>query len=339
MEEFGLHLVKFAAVQGTMLPEEEDSISVSTDSASAAMDAAETNQEDENVPAVSRSDAPVGSTMENARQPVYGQGVVVSLLAAAFLLVLSIIAVREQETVTGIPATETTGPIFWGLAVLFTAVVAFGSQFSEISAARAAEAMGHTRAPRAYPTAWVVPVVGMAAATLLVATLHNTAMFIVGPLVALFAVGGSLLARDLLDDATDTTYRAASAVHTLVIYVTAFVGFSAVYINKMSLLAAVPLVAFFALPLIFEALDRSKVSTAQRLGYGALGAYILAMSRVFLNWWQTHGIVGGGVLLVGFYVVTGVLLAKTQRGVVSKRDLVELGVIGSVAMAILIIIR
>lgn len=51
--------------------------------------------------------------MDRARQPVYGQGIVVSLIAAAFLLILAILAVRERESITGTPATETTGPLFW----------------------------------------------------------------------------------------------------------------------------------------------------------------------------------------------------------------------------------
>ena len=70
-----------------------------------------------------RSDLPVGSAMERARQPVYGQGIVVSLVAAAFLLVLAILAVREDETATGVPATETTGPLYWGLAIIFTIAI------------------------------------------------------------------------------------------------------------------------------------------------------------------------------------------------------------------------
>ena len=49
----------------------------------------------------SRSEAPVGASIDRARQPVYGQGIVVSLIAAAFLLILAILAVREHETITG----------------------------------------------------------------------------------------------------------------------------------------------------------------------------------------------------------------------------------------------
>jgi len=122
----------------------------------------------------SRAGAPVGATIDRARQPVYGQGIVVSLIAAAFLLILAILAVRERQTVTGTPATETTGPLFWGLAVLFTVLIAVGAQFSEISAGRSAAALGHPRRKRDYPTAWIIPTAGMFAAILLVATLHST---------------------------------------------------------------------------------------------------------------------------------------------------------------------
>jgi hypothetical protein len=286
-----------------------------------------------------RSDAPVGSTMESARQPIYGQGIVVSLVAAAFLLVLAILAVREQETVTGVPATETTGPLFWGLAILFTVIIAIGAQFSEHSAARTAAALGHAREPRPHPTAWIVPVVGMAGAILLVATLHNTAMFVVGPALAFFSVGGSLLARDLLDDATEQTLRMASAVHTVVIHIVAFYSLTGVYLNKMSLLVAVPLVAIFSFLLILESLERGASRLSQRAGYAALGAYLMALTMVFLDWWLTYGYTGGGVLLVAFYIIAGTLLAQTQRGEIRRREVVEFAIVGVVAMAILVVTK
>jgi Protein of unknown function (DUF5656) len=283
-----------------------------------------------------RSDLPVGSTMESSRQPVYGQGIVVSLISAAFLLVLAILAVREDETVTGTPATETTGPLFWGLAVVFTLLIGVGAQYSEISAARAAEALGHPRKARDYPTAWIIPMVGMAGSILLVATLHNTWMFVVGPALAFFAVGGSLLARDLLDDATEATLRTASTVHTVVIHVVAFFCLSAVYLNKMSLWAAVPLVAVFSFFLIVEALDRGTASMPQRVFYASLGSLLMAMATIFLDWWLTYGWTGGGVLLVCFYVVAGILLTQTQKGFVSRRDILEFLVASIIVLAILI---
>lgn len=287
--------------------------------------------------AINRSDAPVGATIERARQPVYGQGVVVSLIAAAFLLILSILAVRERETVTGTPATETTGPLFWGLAVLFTMLIGVGAQFSEISAGRSAAALGHPRKKRDVPTAWIIPVAGMFAATLLVATLHSTAMFVAGPVIAFFAVGGSLLARDLLDDATDATLRTAATVHTIVIHVVAFLGLSAIYLNKMSLLAAVPLVAVFSFLLILENLERGTAPMPQRVFYAGLGALVMAVVTVFLDWWLTYGWTGGGVLLVAFYLVAGILLLQTQQGIIRRRDLVEYFAVSAIVLAVLIV--
>lgn len=285
----------------------------------------------------SRADAPVGATIDRARQPVYGQGIVVSLIAAAFLLILAILAVRERETITGTPATETTGPLFWGLAVLFTLLIGVGAQFSEISASRSAAALGHPRRKRDYPTAWIIPVAGMFAAILLVATLHSTAMFVAGPVIAFFAVGGSLLARDLLDDATETTLRTAATVHTIVIHIVAFLGLSAIYLNKMSLLAGVPLVIIFSFFLILENLERGSASMPQRAFYAFLGAIVMGVVMVFLDWWLTYGWTGGGVLLVAFYAIAGVLLVQTQHGVVRRRDLVEYLIVSAIVLAVLII--
>lgn len=285
----------------------------------------------------SRAEAPVGASIDRARQPVYGQGIVVSLIAAAFLLILAILAIREQETITGTPATETTGPLFWGLAVLFTMLVGIGAQFSEISAARSAAALGHPRRKRDYPTAWIIPVAGMFAAILLVATLHSTLMFVAGPVLAFFAVGGSLLARDLLDDATEATLRTAATVHTIVIHVVAFLGLSAIYLNKMSLWASVPLVMIFSFFLILENLERGSAPMPQRAFYAFLGSIVMGVVMIFLNWWLTYGWTGGGVLLVAFYAIAGVLLVQTQHGVVRRRDLVEFLIVAAILLAILII--
>jgi hypothetical protein len=177
----------------------------------------------------------------------------------------------------------------------------------------------------------------MFAAILLVATLHSTAMFVAGPVIAFFAVGGSLLARDLLDDATETTLRTAATVHTIVIHVVAFLGLSAIYLNKMSLVAGVPLVAIFSFMLIMENLERGSGRMPQRAFYAFLGAIVMSVVMIYLNWWLTYGWTGGGVLLVAFYAVAGVLLVQTQHGVVRRRDLLEYLAVSAVVLAILII--
>ncbi len=271
-----------------------------------------------------RSGSAPGSSLDVVRQPAYGQGIVVSLIVAAAVFVLAIMAIRDAET-SGIPLTETTGPLFWGLAVLVIAGAGAGAQYSELTAARAAE------------SAWAVPVVATTAAVLLVATHHNRVMLVAGPAVAFFGVAGALLSRDLLDDATEATHRTAATIHALIVHVIGFLAFSGVYLNKMSSWIAAPLVAILSAILILESLERGPATRTQRIGYAALGGMIMAEATVAVNWWPTYGWTGGAVLLVCFYLVSGILLARTQRPTLRRRDLLEYGAVSGTALLILAI--
>jgi hypothetical protein len=283
---------------------------------------------------VNRTAHSPGATMEIVRQPTYGQGIVVSLVVAAALLVLAIMAIRDAEN-TGLPLTETTGPLFWGLAVLVAIGAAIGAQFSEVSAAHAAESLGQRRKPSTVPTAWAVPFVATVAAILLVATHHNTVMLVAGPAIAFFGVAGALLSRDLLDDATEASTRTAATIHTFVIHVVAFLALSGIYLNKMSSWVSAPLVGIVSGILILETLERGQATRVQRIFYAILGGAVMAEATIALNWWPTYGWTGGAVLLVCFYVVAGILLARTQRTEIRTRDLVEFGAVGGSALLIL----
>lgn len=283
---------------------------------------------------VSRGRHAPGSAMEIVRQPTYGQGIVVSLVVAAALLVLAIMAIRDAEN-TGLPLTETTGPLYWILAVMVAVGAAIGAEFSEVSAARAAESLGQPRKPSTLPTAWAVPLVATIAAILLVATHHNTVMLVAGPAIAFFGVAGALLSRDLLDDATDASTRTAATIHTFVIHVVAFLALSGIYLNKMSSWVSAPLVGIISGILILETLERGQATRVQRVFYAILGGAVMAEATIALNWWPTYGWTGGAVLLVCYYVVAGVLLARTQRPALRTRDLVEFGAVGGTALLIL----
>lgn len=272
--------------------------------------------------------------VNNMRPPAYGQGLVVSIGAAVAVLVLAISAVRSGGS-GQIPLLQTTRPLFWGLAVIVLIAVAIGAQLAEVSVARAAASAGRLRPDTSLPTAWTVPSVATAAAILMVATYHSQAMLLVGPVIAFFGVAGSLLSRDLLDDATDGTQRMASAIHTIVIHAVAFFGLSAVYLNKMSLAATVPLVMAMSGLLVLETLERSTAPKPRRILYSVLGASVMGAASVMLNWWQSFGWTGGAVLLLSFYLTAGILLAGTQRTAFRTRHLIEFGAIGAVGIILL----
>jgi peptidoglycan/LPS O-acetylase OafA/YrhL len=160
-------------------------------------------------------------------------------------------------------------------------------------------------------------------------------MLIAGPAIAFFGVAGGLLARDLLDDAYESNNRTASTIHTLIIHLMAFLALSAVYLNKMSGWIAVPIVAVLSGVLILESLDRSGSEPTRSVLYSLLGAGVMGEATLIVNWWPTHGWIGGAALLVCFFATCGILTAQVERQTVGERELIEYGLVSVVGLAIL----
>jgi len=173
----------------------------------------------------------LGIPNADARQPAYGQGVVVSLLTAGAVLLLAIVSIGAGDG-SDPPVFENTDLMFWAIAGATLLLAAGGAQFAERTAAHAAAEVGQPRPATAMATAWAVPLVSAVAAILLIATFHNRTMLVVGPLIAFFGTAGALLSRDLLDETDEQSTRVASVIHTLVVHAIAFLACSAVYLNK-----------------------------------------------------------------------------------------------------------
>lgn len=279
----------------------------------------------------------LGIPNADARQPAYGQGVVVSLLTAGAILLLAIISIGVGDG-SDPPVLERTDSVFWIIAGFTLVLAAGGAQFAERTAARAAQDVGHPRPTTAMATAWAVPLVSTLAAILLVATFHNRTMLVVGPLIAFFGIAGALLSRDLLDEADEQSMRVASVIHTLVVHGIAFLALSAVYLNKLDSWISAPLVGLIGAILILETLERGGIAPPQRVFYALIGGWVLAQVTVALNWWPTYGWTGGAVLLVIFYVAAGLLLVRAQKRTVSTRDLLEFGGVGSLFLLLLAVL-
>jgi hypothetical protein len=276
----------------------------------------------------------LGILSADDRQPAYGQGVVISLLSAAALLLLAIIAIGEGDG-TDPPIFQQTDTLFWVIAGVVLLLSAGGAQYAERTAARAAEEVGHPRPLNAMATAWTVPFVSCFAAIVLVATYHNRWMLLFGPLIAFLGTAGALLSRDLLDEADEQSGRVASTIHTLVVHAVAFLAFSAIYLNKFDTWVAAPLVGLVGGILILETLERAGIAPPPRVFYSILGGWVLAQVMIALNWWPTYGWTGGAVLLAVFYAIAGLMLIRTQRRVVRRRDVLEYGAVAGIALLIL----
>jgi Protein of unknown function (DUF5656) len=271
---------------------------------------------------------------QSASQPGSGLGLVISIAISAIVFVLAIYATGSPTT-NPLPLAQTTNALFWSVAVIAAVAAGVGALFADRSASRADES--HDDRPPRVNTAWIVPVVSTAAAVLLVATFHNTTMIVAGPLIAFLGSAGSLLSRDLLDDADDSAQRTATTIQALVIHSVAFLALSAIYLNKLPTPVTALLAGVVSALLAVEALDRSLVDRARMLTFAILAGAAVAAAVVPLMWWPTHGWTGGAVLFVVFYCAVGTIQTTLERGDLRLRDAIEYGLVPLAAFLVLAI--
>jgi hypothetical protein len=271
---------------------------------------------------------------QTASQPGSGLGLVISIAISAIVFVLAIYATGSPTT-NPLPLAQTTNALFWTVAVVAALAAGAGALFADRSAARADES--HDNGAPRVNTAWIVPVVSTAAAVLLVATFHNTTMIVAGPLIAFLGSAGSLLSRDLLDDADDSAQRTATTIQALVIYSVAFLALSAIYLNKLPTPVTALLAGVISALLAVEALDRSPVDRARMLTLAILAGAAVAATVAPLMWWLTHGWTGGAVLFVAFYCAVGTIQTMLERGDLRLRDAIEYGLVPLAAFLVLAI--
>jgi hypothetical protein len=271
---------------------------------------------------------------QSASQPGSGLGLVISIAISAIVFVLAIYATGSPTT-NPLPLAQTTNALFWGVAVLAAGAAGVGALFADRSASRADES--HDDGTPRINTAWIVPVVSTAAAVLLVATFHNTTMIVAGPLIAFLGSAGSLLSRDLLDDADDSAQRTATTIQALVIHSVAFLALSAIYLNKLPSPTTALLAGTVSALLAVEARDRSLVDRARMLTLAILTGGAVAAAVAPLMWWPTHGWTGGAVLFVVFYCAVGTIQTTLERGDLRLRDAIEYGLVPLAAFLVLAI--
>lgn len=271
---------------------------------------------------------------QSTNQPGSGLGLVISVAIAAVVFALAIYATGSATT-NPLPLAQTTNALYWAVGVAAVVASGIGAVYADRTASRARDraALGLTEVT----TAWIIPVVATATAIVLVATFHNQAMFVVGPLIAFLGNAGALLSRDLLDDADDSAQRTATTIHALVIHSVAYLAMTAIYLNKLSTPAAALLAAVATTLLAAETLERSAIDPARRIALALLAGGAVAAAVPPLTWWPTHGLTGGAVLFVIFYLAAGVIQTGIERRGLRPRDGILYGLVPLAALLVLAI--
>ena len=153
-------------------------------------------------------------------------------------------------------------------------------------------------------------------------------------IIALGAAGvlllGSLVAQHYALDRSPEVRKRAGIVLHVIAYVLAFAGFSAIYYVRMRWLYAGALVGSLATLLAYALLQWSPPRPGIVLLALVVGV-VLAEAMWALNYWATPFLLGGALLLAMFYILCGTIQHYLD-GSLSRRLLVEYGVLGSVLL-------
>lgn len=184
--------------------------------------------------------------------------------------------------------------------------------------------------------AWILPSMLAAAGPVLIAGFEplSTRWFLV---LAGIGVGLSLalLAEFHLADPDDRYFRAASAGLTVLIYAVALLMFTGIYSThtRTALSGTAIVLASFLL-----AVSLFRFSTSRgglRWPYAILTAFIVGLVTWQLNHMSLDGLTGGGLLLLVFYLTTGVI-QQFIRQELNRRILIEFVVAAMVGLLLLI---
>ena len=159
-------------------------------------------------------------------------------------------------------------------------------------------------------------------------------------ILASVAAGGLLLATLLsqhyaLDRRPDVRHNARLALQTIA-FLLAFGVFSAVYFARLRTLYSAALIGATGTLLAYALLQW----TPPRQGLGLLAFMVgltLAEATWALNYWAAPFLLGGTLLLVIFYVATG-LLQNHLEGTLSRRIFWEYGLLGGALLMVVIFV-
>ncbi len=283
-------------------------------------------------------------------------------VVVVIMLGLGLTLLVQQGGVLSLPGVLLGVPLFWIIVALLLVVAALGVEGT-------VHAHPHTQLwpfPRLHigkltlefaPRYWTLPALLTLGAALFLPIFADFAVVALILVITAVALTLVFIAQYHSLDAQDQYFGIATLGLNLIAYLTAFALFGSIYYAKQRSLISSPIVLAVTALLSYEIFTRSS-----GLGYGVLGtgvgrfapdaaaalrrrALILALSAGLLlaevtwalNYWPVSALVGGMFLLLGFYVVVG-LMSLYISGSLNGRAVVEFTLVGISGMVIVFLI-
>ncbi len=136
-------------------------------------------------------------------------------------------------------------------------------------------------------------------------------------------------------DPTHRRYLAARLSLNAWAYLLALVAFVLIYSAKARSLVSATQVTLISTLLALELLRSARRSFGRTALYALIAGLITGELIWAMNYWRIQGVIGGLILLLGFYVATG--LANQQlQGRLTRRVLIEYAVVALIGLVILL---
>lgn len=175
-------------------------------------------------------------------------------------------------------------------------------------------------------TLWVAPGLLVIAGLWMTQVIPPDSQMVVMAGAALLMTGLLLALRASLQ-ADGPNYRAGRFVANLILYLVIFLLFALIYHTKERSAMTATATGVVALLAAMETFRTSKGRRSFAWRTAALAGLVVAETTWALNYWPVSGLVGGALLLLTFYVFTGLLVA-VREGALERRMLLEYGMVG-----------
>lgn len=247
------------------------------------------------------------------------------LVGLTLSLILDLPSRRVELSLLGSEASVTVSGT-WLIALMLAALTAAGVD----SIARTHPRV-HLGEARYIFILWILPSLIVLAATVLLSMTEVRVYGLIGVGLAGALLAAVVLAEYVTIDLRDRWYSAARLGINLAVYLAALVLFATIYSWKVRSLYSAPAIGGAAGLLALELLRGSEADLGRTWLYAAVVGLSIGEFVWALNYWNITGFIGGALLLIFFYALSGIvqqyLWGRLNRLVFFEFSVIVLGAV------------
>jgi hypothetical protein len=181
--------------------------------------------------------------------------------------------------------------------------------------------------------AWVLPATTMLAAILLVRLYYAPLAALIGAAAVFASTVVTIVVHYHLRSEHVSAQSLAGIALNISIHAGAFFLLTMIYSFKYRSMYSATAIGLATLLLLLQLTDGEQIAWLRRLLYALVGGLLLGQATWALNYWAASGPVGGALLLVVFYFISGLTL-HASRDSLGRRVVIEYSAVCAVAFLI-----